>query len=574
MTHRFRRVASWLLGAGLAALPLPAQEAGGAGRAPLPILEELDVRVVNVDVVVQDGQGVPVMGLSRGDFSLRVDGREVPIEYFSEVRVAAGGSGGASELADAAREDRTISSQLPMLVVYLDARETRPRRLQTSLEALRVSMGDLLASTRGVMMVRQERNLSVDQGFTRDSERLMGVVERWAGLKRPSALAADRRLLMSRLENAVDPVLALLSEDDEGVLEEAVQLLAEVRIQAQTERLATLRAVQQLRSLVGSVAALPGRKAVLYIGPGFEPMPGEALFRTWWSKYGSVARQLNVTSPEAEMGLDQALPQLTRLLEDAKERQVSFYGHDPGGSRTRGSDAEFSGVAASTFSAQDAYNQQQWVLALARGTGGIGQVHSTELSPLLRRMTDGFRYYYSLGYTPADDRPEAGRLEVAVATDGLEVRHFDRVVARQGSRGLEALTLGALLTETAENPLGVEIQLDPARRQKDDTFVVPLLVKVPIASLMLLPQETAHVGRLSVAVQAQSATGELSPPAQGVVPIEIQNEELLTALGGLAGYRLELRIASGEQIIAIGVRDEVAQRDSALRLSVDPSGRP
>jgi VWFA-related protein len=48
--------------------------------------ERIDVRVVNVEVVVTDRQGNRVHDLTPQDFRLRVDGKEVLLQYFSEVR--------------------------------------------------------------------------------------------------------------------------------------------------------------------------------------------------------------------------------------------------------------------------------------------------------------------------------------------------------------------------------------------------------------------------------------------------------------------------------------------------------
>jgi hypothetical protein len=42
--------------------------------------------VVNLEVVVTDRDGLPVTGLTAGDFRLLVDGGETPIRYFTEVR--------------------------------------------------------------------------------------------------------------------------------------------------------------------------------------------------------------------------------------------------------------------------------------------------------------------------------------------------------------------------------------------------------------------------------------------------------------------------------------------------------
>ena len=48
--------------------------------------EVLDVRVINLEVVVTDKKGTPITGLNASDFTLLVDDEEVTIEYFTEVR--------------------------------------------------------------------------------------------------------------------------------------------------------------------------------------------------------------------------------------------------------------------------------------------------------------------------------------------------------------------------------------------------------------------------------------------------------------------------------------------------------
>lgn len=59
--------------------------------------EVIDVRVVNLEVAVTD-QGEPVTGLGPQDFLLTIDGKEVAIDYFTEVRggVAQGDESGLS----------------------------------------------------------------------------------------------------------------------------------------------------------------------------------------------------------------------------------------------------------------------------------------------------------------------------------------------------------------------------------------------------------------------------------------------------------------------------------------------
>lgn len=66
-------------------LALAASPSAAQGSAARPLVETVDVRVVNLEAVVIDGRGRRVAGLGPQDFRLRVDRREVPIEYFSEI---------------------------------------------------------------------------------------------------------------------------------------------------------------------------------------------------------------------------------------------------------------------------------------------------------------------------------------------------------------------------------------------------------------------------------------------------------------------------------------------------------
>lgn len=92
-------VAPALIAAGILGVPVAL-----LGRAPAPpqpapalpgISETIDVRVVNVEVVVADRGGHLVHGLTAADFRLEVDGKEVPIDYFTEVREGQAAAGAA-----------------------------------------------------------------------------------------------------------------------------------------------------------------------------------------------------------------------------------------------------------------------------------------------------------------------------------------------------------------------------------------------------------------------------------------------------------------------------------------------
>ncbi|MEZ5332422.1 MAG: hypothetical protein R2991_10305 [Thermoanaerobaculia bacterium] len=67
-------------------------QAGPAGdTAPVDVFSEsIDVRLLDLEVVVTDSEGERVRGLPREAFEVRVDGRRVPLVHFEEVDRRAG----------------------------------------------------------------------------------------------------------------------------------------------------------------------------------------------------------------------------------------------------------------------------------------------------------------------------------------------------------------------------------------------------------------------------------------------------------------------------------------------------
>lgn len=530
-----------------------------AQEAP-EILETIDVRVVNVDVVVADAAGRPVRGLEREDFELLVEGRPVALDYFSPV--VGGRIGDAGVTAG-------VPPPLPYLAVVYDGRGVRPASARRAVDTLCDRLDELLAGTRGLMVLRQGTRLVVEQPMTRDRERLIAALERLAAARTPALDAADRTLLMLQLENTNPPRIARESEED-LTAERARRLLGQIHHQAEAERFAAEESGRQLRSVVRSVAGLPGRKAILLLGQGLDQQPAEALYRLWWSKFARYASEAGVINIESEIGRSRSDDLLGRVVEEANVHRVAFYSHDPTGVRPLAPSAEHASLEANQLLADETERTLNALVDLAVATGGVGRVQSPGIGPLLDEMLNGFVNYYSLGFTPREG--ESGRIRVRLREPGLQVRYLTRFVQRTAAQQLEEVTLATLLTAAENNLLEVSVELGRAEIQPDGTFVVPLLVKVPMVRLALLPRQARHVGRLSFVVMAQAADGGLSRPASGAVPIELANAELLSAMGRMAGYRLQLRVAGGEQVVAIGVRDEISGQDSTLRL-VLRSGR-
>ena len=99
--------------------------------------EVLEVRVINIEVVVTDRDGVRVPDLEVGDFQLLVDGEEVPIEYFTEI--LAGSAVPVSAAVEGVQEMPAIEAGKPVgtsYLVFIDDYFSRATDRKVALKAL------------------------------------------------------------------------------------------------------------------------------------------------------------------------------------------------------------------------------------------------------------------------------------------------------------------------------------------------------------------------------------------------------------------------------------------------------
>lgn len=548
-----RRVASALFASVLLAIPVVAQLSQFG--------EVIDVRVINVDAVVTGPNGVPVRGLGAEEFELRVDGRVVPISYFAALE--------DGHTIEAGVPVESGSATRPYLALVWDQRAFRPKDAAATLGTLVERLPALIESTRGIMIARQGTTLGIEQSFSTDQGLLTNAISRLDDRTAVSFARGERTLLRSRLARALRPEDAKTSEEARLVREQADRLLQEINLQAQQERQEALAGLDQLRQLVSLLSNLPGRKSVLYLGGGIQTRPAEPLYRAWHDKYDSIANRLRVPSFGGRADLTDVTSGFVSLTTAANNHRVAFYTHDLSGARSSAASVEFATVEAAEFATEESIDRQQNLLGLATSTGGLGVINRASVGPLLDGLLRDLQSYYSLGFELSDVVPRRGRIELRVRSPNLRVRHFDRFDDTAAGDQLREAAMTALLTDQATNPLEISVEVGAGEKQRNGTYVVPLLVKVPISHLALLPQGNRHVGKLSVVVVARSADGDLSAPSFGEVPVEIENTDLLAAMSRLAGYRLRVQVSPGEQTIAIGLRDDVALRLSTINLLVD-----
>ena len=169
-----------LLAAPLAAQPEAAPQSPPAADPSALFGEVVDVRVVNVEVVVTDREGRRVTGLEADEFELRVDGEATDIAYFSEVvdgRLAARaadveGPDGGPQQVPSTGEDGFVARNF---LVFIDEFFTLARDRDLVLDRLIEQLAELGPADR-MALVRYDGQLEMLSTWTRDRALLRQIL--------------------------------------------------------------------------------------------------------------------------------------------------------------------------------------------------------------------------------------------------------------------------------------------------------------------------------------------------------------------------------------------------------------
>jgi hypothetical protein len=195
--------------------------------------------------------------------------------------------------------------------------------------------------------------------------------------------------------------------------------------------------VQNLRSLVGQLAAIPGRKAALMFSEGIiddaSMLAVYALVQNFgssdlnWDPYKTKYRLLN----------RDVLRAMDEVRRAAREGGVSFFTLDTreGTSAGFGGNLEHSGLQPVFAQGVNPWTEMRETTArtlevLARETGGRAYHGVDDLEHDLRAAADSFFGIYTVGYYRSAPDSKSGKIRVEVGRAGVQVEYRDRAEVR------------------------------------------------------------------------------------------------------------------------------------------------
>ncbi|MDX1382572.1 MAG: VWA domain-containing protein [Thermoanaerobaculia bacterium] len=478
-------IAALLLGG----LPAAAQE----DAIPLVFQEVLDVRVVNVEVVVTDSAGNRVRGLEATDFRLLVDGEEMPIDYFSEV---VGGQVAERQVAEG--EPAAVPSLEPgravgtSYLIFIDDFFSIARDRNRVLKRFAEQIQQMGPEDRVAIVAYDGRELEMLTSWT-NSERVIESALRRAqdrkayGLHRMGELRqndqdrADRRYV----RDSANEVLAASGFEPIDGYSLIAQLDPVERPYAERLTRQIERSVNAAVATLRGFASPEGRKAMVVLAGGWPFSPAEYTVNDFDSELGDVVTAANDPFFKSHGELFAPLADTANLL------GYTLYPVDVPGMQQDSRDASYSqpsrGRIYREYSAMPRENASHASLDfLARETGGDAMINS-QRDDFFTRVVEDTRSYYWLGFSPQRSGDDSSHdIEVQVLRKGMRVRSRDSYLdfSRQSEQTM--MVESALLFGDPPSATPLDLRFGRPER-KSGKMHVPLEVSIPLDEVAMLP---------------------------------------------------------------------------------------
>lgn len=510
-----------------------------ASEEPSTFGEVIDVRVVHIEAVVTDRKGERVHGLEAEDFRLEVNGREVPIDFFSEVR-----DGQAAQTAQAAppeaggvRPAGPVEGELGIsYLVFIDDFFSAELRRNEVLRALNSEVARLGRQDRMAIVAWDGARLTLLTDWTASRERLAEALEAAQG--RPARGMQRSEELRSFRSNET-----LRSEAGRFVEEDGLSTLSSagvLRFGLSGEGRAFARHLsRQIEETVSAAAGTmrtfaspPGRKVLLLLSGGWP-------FSIQQIMHGD--EELFFPSRQIREG-----EELFRPLASAANRLgYTVYPVDVPGLTTR--------AEGTSTHEQEIEGTLDF---LARETGGRAIRDGDRMTALAEVQADT-RAYYWLGFTPTwQHNDKVHSVKVEVLRPDLKVRSRTNFLDQSRQAEVSLKLESALRFGSLPDSLPMPFQVGtPVRGKKRGTIEIPITLGLPVEALTIVPMGEEYAARAELRIGASSGDGVTSDIP--VIPLELKSDAPPKP-GGFVRYETKVILRGNADRLVVTLYDPLS----------------
>jgi len=548
----------------LCAATLAAQQTQPQPSTDVPKLTEtIDIRVINVDVVVTDKKGNPIRGLTKDDFQLFENGVPKSISNFYEVEgpktlnVAVTAPPPTAQVqppppAPVTREE--IPENLRRRVIfYIDNLSLAPFNRNRVFKEMKEFAKNTLRHGDEAMIATFNRSLKIRLPFTRDAGAIQTTLD---------TIAGESALGLSNRSEARDVQKRIQDADNYD------SALAQARTYAESVNHDLRQSVDSLNGLMTTLAGVEGKKILVLTTEGFQMQPGREMF--YMIDETAKEKGWNIGSTLLEGMSFDAASQIQNVARTANANGITIYAIHAGGlgAANEGYMADMDRPTPYTVTQAAVSNSTESLQLIAEMTGGLASINTNNFAQAFRNIQRDLEAYYSLGYRAGTERVDRQRnLDVRLKNRNYVVRSRQTFVEKSTFAEMSDRVIANLLYKTKANDLHILVKVGTPVAS-EDLFRVPVEIQIPMDSLTLLPQGENYMGGFSVYCAVANKEGDMSDVARQTHQIRVPNTDFGKIKGKYYTYALDLLMEPGPNKISVGVVDDVSNTTGFDRVPV------
>jgi VWFA-related protein len=525
----------------------------------MQLVESIEVRVVNVDVVVTDREGKPVTGLTAKDFEVLEEGKAQPISNFYEVR-------GGSPAQDAPGE--AGGAPAPQLkarsfILFVDNRTMHPVLRKHVTDELRTFVNDVLQPGDQASVITWDRRLNILAPLTTDKAAVHAAIETVAGTGSPASTNSDfqrvQQLCTGALNMAKGGRMPFKMAYDECI--------GHARIEAQRLTTYSRLMLNALEVAMSTVAGIEGKKVLVLAGTELPVKPGQDMF-TWANgTFGPYMTGFDaaIARPPDEDRTQREL--LDKIGRSANAHGVTLYMVSALMPTNTMSTQSATGIIDAGADFMRSSNTEVAHETLARLTGGAA-APIARLRPFLETIQRDLGSYYSLGYKPTRDVKGDRPVTVRAKNRAYTVRARQSYAPRTFDEQMTDRVIANVFTPSRENEWAVQLRTGKPELVEKGRYSVPIEIIAPATNVTLLPRDGKLVGGFTVYVAVGNPQGALSTTFRQPNSIEITTAEEAGFRKTPLVFGANLTLREGENLLSVGVVDQISNTMGFARTTV------
>jgi VWFA-related protein len=528
-----------------------------AGQSP-PLVESIEVRVVNVDVVVTDRAGNAVPNLTKDDFEILEEKKPQTITNFAEIRT---GSKGAATTPNAPPAVDIAPPRPRSFLIFFDSRSIQPQMRKPLVDSLQRFVAQLRPSDV-VSVVSWGRGIQIVAPLTSEKETLRMAIEQLVTMDLPTTVHND----LSRVQHQCTTSLNMARAGRMPMTAAYTECIAEARHETSDATYYSRQVLQAIDIALAMIAGAPGKRSLIVTGGEMPRNPGAAIYAWANQLFTPYLTGFNAPHERPEVRETEQQDVVNQMGRRASERGVTLY------MLAATTPADVNGASSLDYTpdmgveflhrrdTEDSFSE------IASQTGGFA-AGTSQLQRALQAIDRETSSYYSLGYQPAGEWRGPRVITVRMKNKEYAARTRKTVSPRDAGETMRDRVIANVFNAPEETKWKIAVRAGKPQRAGRGTFAVPIEVRMA-PTLTLLPQGNDVAGGYGVYISVGNETGGLSDMFRRVQGVRIGKGDEAAFRAKPIVFTASLTVRAGKNLLSVGVLDQVTNAAGFARAEI------